>query len=165
MGQIFYWVLNMAIVGTFVGGFILVLRKVKKFPRNFIYAMYAILLLRLICPFAISNPFSFLHLLPEGSVRLIDPVTGMEKVDDGKISLSNIIQSAESYQPMEQKSEAWSRVYEVGGWIWLMTAMTLLLIYIIMYLCLKRKLSTAIWRTDNIYQGEMVGSPITVGVI
>lgn len=164
MGQIFYWVLNMAIVGSLVGIILLAIRTIRKLPRNFIYGLYSILLIRLICPFGIINGFSFLKLLPEGMIRQVNPITGETGVQGSSLGLSNAIQSAKSYQPLQQKSNGWTLAYEIGAIIWLIIGIALLLSYLFMYIQAKQELKKAIRIEDGIYQSEAVSSPITVGI-
>lgn len=164
MGQIFYWVLNMAIVSSFVGVIILVIRMIRKLPRNFIYGLYLILLIRLICPFGFVNGFSFLNLLPQGAIRQVNPITGETISQNSSLMLSNAIQSAKSYQPLQQKSNGWTLAYDIGAIIWLIIGIALLLSYFYMYIQAKKEFKKAIWIEDEVYQSKAVSSPITVGI-
>ncbi|MGF7143264.1 beta-lactamase regulating signal transducer with metallopeptidase domain [Anaerotaenia torta] len=62
--ELFTTVLNMSITASYVAaGIILVRILLKKAPKIFSYAIWAVLLFRLICPFSFSTSFSFLGLL------------------------------------------------------------------------------------------------------
>ncbi len=165
MGQIFYWVLNMTIVGSLVGIILLAIRTIRKLPRNLIYGLYSILLIRLISPFGIVNGFSFLNLLPKGMIRQVDLVTGETGLQDSSLILSNVIQSAKTYQPLQQRSSGWTLAYEVGATVWLIVGIALILCYLFMYIQAKQELKNAIRIEDGIYQSEVVSSPITVGIL
>lgn len=165
MMQIFYWVLNMAIVGSLVGLVLLLLRRIKKLPRNFIYSLYSIVLLRLLCPFGFVNGFSFLHILPEGAVKNVTPFMGKGIIKGENLGFSNFVQQAEVYQPFQLKESSWTKAYEVGAIIWIIVSVLLLIIIGLMYRLAMRELNNGSWVKDNIYQSNNVNAPMVVGII
>lgn len=155
----------MAVVGSMVGLVLLVLRKAKKLPRNFIYVLYSILLLRLVCPFGIVNGFSFLNLLPKGVIAKVDPATGEIGSKNSSIMLTNAIQTADTYDPLQQKSNGWTVAYQIGGTIWLIISVVILFIYLYWYIKAKNEFKKSEWIRDRIYQSKEINSPITMGII
>lgn len=155
----------MTILGSILGVLLLVLRRVKKIPRRFIYAFYSLIYIRLLCPFGFTNGFSFLNLLPKGSIRLVNvfgEVVGTKQLD---ITLANSIQSAISYEPMAWKSDSLTRFYEIGSVLWLAVCSIIILCYCIMYLMAKKELMNAIRLDRNIYQSNAVNVPMVVGIL
>lgn len=68
MENLFFTVLGMSLTGSFVILFVLLARlALRRAPKIFSYALWAVALFRLLCPFAIESAFS---LLP--SVRMVD---------------------------------------------------------------------------------------------
>ena len=64
LDQLFLTVLNMSITATIVLAFVLLARfLLKKAPRIFSYALWAIVLFRLICPVSFSSPINLISLL------------------------------------------------------------------------------------------------------
>ena len=60
----FTTILNMSITASYVAvGVILVRILLRKAPKIFSYALWAVVLFRLICPFSFTTAFSFLGLL------------------------------------------------------------------------------------------------------
>ena len=70
MENLFFTVLGMSLTGSFVILFVLLARlALRKAPRVFSYALWAVALFRLLCPFTLDSAFS---LLP--SARMVDTV-------------------------------------------------------------------------------------------
>ncbi len=64
LSGIFTTILNMSITASYVAvGVILVRLLLKKAPRIFLYALWAVVLFRLICPLSFTSAVSFLGLL------------------------------------------------------------------------------------------------------
>lgn len=164
MDQIFYWILNMGIIGSILGIILLLLRRIKILPRNFIYAMYAIVGMRFLCPVGVLNGFSLLRLLPRGSIRLIDPMT-MQEVKEGTLAMTNTIQMAKSYEPFLLRSDGWKTAYGIASYVWGAIMCTLFLFFIITYWLTKSEYKKAVKISDGIYQSENTTAPMVIGVI
>lgn len=165
MVSIFYWILNMTILGSILAVIVMGLRKIKKLPRIFVYAMYSLVFLRLICPLGLTNGFSLLNLLPKGSVKLVY-LEGKElDTSTAALSFSNFMQDADSYQPFVIKSDRLIRFYEIGSVVWITVGGILLLGYCCMYYMSIRELRKSIHIRENIYQNDSVNVPIVVGII
>lgn len=143
--DVFYWILNMAVISTLFCVIILLLRKIPWLSRNFIYALYGILLIRLILLFGIKSRFSFLHLLPQGMMHSVETEKGQ------MLSMRNVIQSAVSNHPLEQSSNTWTKVYQIGAVVWLIIVAAFLLNYMVMYIAAKRELHKARRLREEIY--------------
>ncbi|WP_455716575.1 M56 family metallopeptidase [Anaerosporobacter sp.] len=163
MVSIFYWILNMTIQGSILIVMLMGLRRIKKLPRTFIYAMYSLILLKLICPLGLTTGFSLLNLLPKGSVKLIN-LAGNES-DNTELLFSNFIQDANTYQPFVIKSDGLTRCYEIGSVVWITVCGALLFGYFLVYLITMRELRKSITINGNIYQSQSVNVPMVVGII
>ena len=61
MDQLYEHILNMSITGSYVIVFIIVARLfLRKVPKIFSYALWSVVLFRLLCPFSIESIFSFI---------------------------------------------------------------------------------------------------------
>lgn len=165
MVSIFYWILNMTILGSILAFMLMGLRRIKKLPRIFVYAMYSLVFLRLICPLGLTNGLSLLNLLPEGSVKLVY-LEGKElAASTTELSYTNFIQDADSYQPFVLKSDRLTRFYEISSVVWITVGGALLLGYSIMYFMSMKELRKSIHIKDNIYRSDSVNVPMVVGII
>ena len=64
MGDILYWLLNMSIIGSVAGLFVLLIRLIKALPRRFINLLWAIPLLRFCIPVGLGGRYGLMSLLP-----------------------------------------------------------------------------------------------------
>lgn len=163
MVSIFYWILNMTVLSSILIVMLMGLRRIKKLPRTFIYAMYSLVFLRLICPLGLTNGFSLLNLLPKGSVHLIN-LAGNESAVT-QLSFSNFAQDAGSYQPFKLKSDGLTRYYEISSVVWMTVCGALLLGYCLMYFMTMRELRKSTHIYENIYRSPDVNVPMVVGII
>lgn len=53
--SMFYTVLNMTLTASFIGFIVIILRKIKHFPRLGVYCLWTLVLLRLVIPFSVSS--------------------------------------------------------------------------------------------------------------
>ena len=64
MTDIFRTVLNMSITGVYIAAAIIILRLfMKKLPKKYSYMLWAILGIRLLCPFSFSSAVSLFNVL------------------------------------------------------------------------------------------------------
>lgn len=161
MIPLFYWILNMSLIGSLLALCLLVIRKIKCLPRVLIYALYGIVFLRFLCPVGFTNGLSILNLLPQGMVRSISAPLDTKGVE---VTFSNAIQKAEAYHPVTLQSEEWTRTFVIGGVIWSVIAGALLLFYCSMYFVAKKEFAKANLCYDSIYQSSATNVPIVFGL-
>ncbi|MCO5385209.1 MAG: hypothetical protein NHB14_04960 [Desulfosporosinus sp.] len=63
LAELFYWVLNMSIIGSVAGLLVLSLRKLKILPRFAVYVLWLLPLIRFWLPFGIANQYSLRSLV------------------------------------------------------------------------------------------------------
>lgn len=166
--EVFYWILNMSILGTVYGLLLYSLRFMKGFPSFASYALWGVVFLRLICPVGISSRYSLLSLLSENLSRsFIRTVRVAEEIrqDSLQLTFSNMIQAASDYQPITYKTNLLENFFKVASLIWVVIAAAAILACIAMYLISLSELKKAIHLRDNIYTGSMTDAPIVYGVI
>ena len=150
---LFTTILNMSITASYVAiGVILVRLLLSKAPKIFSYALWAVVLFRLIFPFSFATAFSFLGLLnvnsqhnasvPEyvlldtGSIQapaIQSDIGGLESVVNPSLPQATPIASV---NPMQ----LWMEVLSL---IWLAGIVVLFLYSVISYIKIKRQLLTA----------------------
>lgn len=167
----------------------------KKYPKIYSYCLWALVGIRLLCPIWIESPFSLLPGLsltgyeateqktaePEqtitsaqngllsGDIRQeetsgakaqgeiqqdgLAPAVGQEKGQSGKALLKGRGVSVSE------------NIYKLLAAVYIMGVLCLSAFYIIQYLTLKRRLSTAIWEQDNIWLDRESRSPFVMGIV
>ena len=167
MDAIFLRVLNMTLTASYVILFVLAARLLlKRAPKIFSYALWSVVLFRLICSFSFESLFSFLFInanpIPGDIMYAEVPQinTGISLVDHAVnpvLSTQTAIQGA-SVNPMQ----IW--VF-AGRSIWLAGIAILLIYSVIALLRLRADLVGSVKWRDNIYLADHISSPFVMGVI
>lgn len=171
----FTTILNMSITASYVAvGVILVRILLRKAPKIFSYALWVVVLFRLICPFSFTTAFSFLGMLNvdsqnnAGVLEYVPNDIGFMQtptVQSGIGSLDSTVNSSlpqatpiASVNPMQ----IWMDVLSI---IWLAGIVVLLLYSVISYIKIRRQLLTATLVKDNIYESDQIGTAFVCGFI
>ena len=162
----FYWLLNMSILGSLAGLIILVLRKIKAFPRSFAYALWIIPLIRLLLPFAFSAKYSLMTLLAALGARTValDGQTAGGQTDALSITSMNTIRAAQSYNPVVFESKALLSVFSIGAIVWLIVFFALLLMMLLLYFVTQTEIKGASHLNNNVYETDRITSPAVYGI-
>lgn len=168
MSDFFLSILKMSLTASYVMLAVIVVRLLlKKAPKIFSYALWAVVLFRLVCPYTFESPMS---LLPDRSETIPVEydvvyhqtpaiVTDTETVPD----LAD--QSIQSNLPSNQSASVYHLGFlEIGTIIWVMGIFVLLLYGVISYGRLKHKLSIATLVNDNIYETDLIKTPFVLGL-
>lgn len=166
LDTIFLWVLNMSIRASYVIFVVLLVRVfLKKAPKKFSYALWSVILFRLICPFSFESAISLLPInetpIPQDIVYSTEPQinTGFNLVDNVvNPMLPSHNNPGESIDPLQ----IW---IFVGSVIWVIGIITMSIYSIIQFVRLKRKLIGSTPMQANIYLADHISSPFVMGFI
>lgn len=169
MRNLFIAVLNMSLSASFVALAVTLLRLLlKKAPKVFSYALWAVVFFRLVCPFSFESAFSLLMLGPDTVPRDIvyaqNPVieSGGGFVDD---TVNQVIQNTLPSVRPEASVNPMGIVVDIGSYIWLAGILLILGYSIFSYLRLWRRLACAALAEDSIYETDRVATPFVLGVL
>ncbi len=170
-------ILNMSLTASVAIIFVLLLRLLlKKAPKVISYALWAVVLIRLLCPVSIESGLSLFGLFDTPTVDMTEHSSAVEYIP------SNIVHTEfpEVVLPVPGVGEAITEVLPQGeeqlradpleGPIFIATyvwwgGMLVMAIYgIVTYLRLRRKLITASPLRDNIYLADDIDSPFVMGL-
>ena len=158
LANIFYWVLNISILGTLTGFIMLAVRAIKRLPRRAVYALWLIPFFRFILPVSFASRLSLFQI----ASRTFSKTVAYETATD--FSSLNSIKAAESYYPIVYKTQLLERVFIIGGTIWIAVATTLLILIITLYVKNIRDTAGAVQADGNVYKSGCVKSPVVVGI-
>ncbi len=168
MTYIFISVLNMSITASYVALTVIATRLLlKKAPKVFCYALWSVVLFRLVCPFSFSSTFSFLSLLHSTNEYIPQNIGVMEQptvnlsVDGANSVINNILPAAAplaSANPM-------GIIMDIAADIWLIIMVILLIYSVVSYLKTKGMVKHAIPIKDNIYETNRISTPFVLGFI
>ncbi|MBE6948643.1 MAG: M56 family metallopeptidase [Ruminococcaceae bacterium] len=160
LSEIFYWFLNMSITGTIIGFVVLTLSKVIKNQRRIYYILWAIPFIRFWVPFAPVSKYGLMELitrLSERTVVLTDRSHTM--------AMTNHMAYADSYFPIVYKTNLIAKIFEIGSVIWLIIAVSIILVLVISYIFAKREIRNAMHYKENIWFSDKLHSPAIYGII
>ena len=184
MHRLFPIVCNMSLTASVVIVAVLLVRLLlRRAPKVFSYALWAVVLFRLLCPVSVTSAVSLLGALgapaeertavtsvmeyvPADIVRNMAPaVTPLPQEPFPAEPGENIVSTAPSVtQPAAAPASPLSGPVAVLTLTWL-TGMALLLLYsVISLLRLRRRLVGAVRLEDNIYLADYIPSPFVMGL-
>ncbi len=168
MSEVFIEVLNFSLTAGFIAVAVMLIRlALKKMPKLYSYALWAVVFLRLVCPLTIKTPVSFSpvvqHTIPQSIVYSKNPAihSGVAVIDSAvNSSLKSLppVKIGESINPMQI-------ILSVGTYIWLMGMAALLIYAAISYFRIRSKVKTAIKVRDKVYETDLIKTPFVLGFI
>ena len=162
LSEVFYWTLNMSIIGTLMGGILLLVRKVRFLPRQAVYLLWVIPLIRLVIPFGISSRFSLMNIISTFATRT---VVLYSSDHSPSLVLSNFFMAAKDYSPIAYKTPALETVFHIFSLIWLVLCVALLITVLLLYYFTKTEMRNAVRIRDNIYSTDRINTPAIYGII
>jgi len=186
MTKLFMTVLNMSITGTFVILALFILRLLmKRLPRIYSYLLWSVVLLRLICPFAIEADFGIIPSIrigeermrekaPERRILQADAVFAeqWEIYDEGVLTYGEQKESSAKAEAPVAYQGITVTVLHIVGIIWLAGAVLLLSYGVYSYRKLRKKLcglsEQAIERKETGYRmvvSDKIDTPFTAGFL
>ncbi len=172
MTGLFYQVLDMSRTGSLViMGVVLLRFLLKKAPKIFSYALWAVVLVRLLCPVSVEAPVSILP-ETEPARQAIVSVSGPEtmvsvrpQIEDGELIIRETQVGAE--QPViVTEAYAMDTEMDTGSWlflIWLSGMGVMALYSLISYWKLKARLVGAVPLEKGLYLADHIPSPFVLG--
>lgn len=171
--KIFILVLNMTLTSSVVILAVLLARLLlKKAPRVFSYALWAVVLFRLLCPVSFSLPFSLLGALQneparEGQMEYIAEDIGYMEKPELRLPAPGISEALNRSLPLGDPTASVNpmQVYMiVGAYIWLLGILGMAVYSVISLWRLWKRLKEAVFEKENIYRIRGAGSPFVYGL-
>ena len=181
LDTIFLQIFDMTKVASLVILIVLLVRLcLKRAPKVISYALWAVVLFRLLCPVSIEAPIS---LIPqtEPTIQSYDllnePVTPLAAIDAAQQAVGDVLNGGIGVQHVYTTnyledgtrriiSTDWSTVWILfTKFVWLGGMAALLIYSTVSLIRLKRKLVGAILLRDNIYLADHIDSPFVMGLI
>lgn len=163
LGEIFYWLLNMSILGTVAGFIVLVLSKIKSIPRFIIKLLWMIPFIRLCVPFGFGSKYSLMNLIYK--ITAGTAVVYGSAGDLPELTMMNSITAAESYYPIVYKSQMLENVFSVASVVWFLIFNSALIASVFLYRLTKSEIKDAEHYREDIYISHKITSPAVYGVI
>jgi beta-lactamase regulating signal transducer with metallopeptidase domain len=145
----------------------------KRAPKWISYALWSLVLFRLVCPVSISSAFSIFGRIGKtgstgGGLEHIPENIGMmpvPQVDIGSTSVNTVINNALPAAAPAASANPLQIIIFIGACIWL-TGVALMILYsVVSYLRLKRRMMEATLVSGNIFETDKISSPFVCGFI
>lgn len=187
MYRVFSTIIDMSIVSSFVILAVLLIRLVLRWaPKRFSYVLWAVVLLRLLCPFAVESPLS---LIPEraGTVARSAVLSGAEQVNfvstvsDAYRAIGDTANGGLDLIPVETDpgilqqtgKEAWEQhltathrqVWLLCVWLWPTGAVAVAVWGICGHIRLHRRLVGAVRVKDNVWLADHISTAFVMGLL
>ncbi|MBP3389180.1 MAG: hypothetical protein J6K98_04810 [Clostridia bacterium] len=190
LDAVFLQILNMGFTASFVIVAVLLLRLLlKKAPRRFSYLLWAVVLLRLVCPFTLESAASLIRInptpLPSDIVTTDTPrvETGLPAVD---AAVNEVL--AERYPETETITPTpapdipavtpsvpadpvtdttrnfLATPLQTAAWVWLVGIVAMVVYSVMSLLRLRRRLVGAMRLKDNLWLADRIDTPFVLGL-
>ncbi len=167
-------ILNMSLTAGIVTILVLLVRiPLRKAPKIFSYALWAVVLFRLVCPISFSSEFSLLGLfrapaaanggiayIPSEFVSVGSPQADLSFSDIGKAIYNNLHQGGEQTAAAPVKPQM-----TAAAVLWLGGIAAMLIYSAVSLLLLRRRLVGAVRLRGNIYLADRIATPFAIGMI
>lgn len=168
--KLFSVVLNMSLTGSIVILIVLLCRLLlRKAPKVFSYALWSIVLFRLLCPVSVSSALSVFNVAkamaadPVGMVTVVRHPAVSDVLPEQILEMSEPSRGEPIYSGSEEPQDAAPIPYPAYVWLFGVAAMTAYSIHSCRKL--NRKLFGAVHLRENLYLADDIPSPFVLGLI
>lgn len=163
LSEIFYWILNMSIVGSAMGFIILGLRKIQALPRFFVYLLWVVPLLRFWVPVSLSEKYSLMTFISRFTTKT---VVVYEPEALSPIVATNLVMAADAYFPVEYKTNMLESVFSAASLIWASVACAALIVLLLLYGFgfSKARVNRPLHLKGNVYLSDKITAPAVYGI-
>lgn len=166
-------ILNMSLTASIVIVLVMLARLLlKKSPKIFSYALWAVVLFRLLCPVSFSSEFSLLGLLnappaTNGTVDYIPADIVHTEYPEVTLPLPAVSKAINDRLPQGEEqivADPFEGLVSMATLLWLFGIAVMLITSIVSFIQLRRKLVGAVCLRDNIYLADHIPTPFVIGV-
>ncbi len=159
MERLFSLLLNMSWTGSLVIFFVLLVRVcLRHAPKGISYALWSVVLFRLLCPISLSvehAPLSVAHLPFQDTSSLTSALTSVPMTP---APIEPVPSLSHSLPPVQTAS-----TMDILGWIWLSGTILMLAMNVVSVLKLRWRLREAIRIETHVYWTDQIEVPFTFG--
>ena len=171
MSNLFSQVLNMSMTGSVVILLVMLARLIlKRAPKIYSYALWSVVLFRLLCPVAFTASVSVLNAL-EPEVQEASESTSVVYFLPGEVSHASDF----TFVPAENQSGTDSvkagesehthlDLMVVASYVWIVGSGIMILYSAIQYIRLRLKLVGAVVYRGNVYRADYIDTPFVMGI-
>lgn len=168
MSKLFMTVLNMSITASFAALIIIFARMLlRKSPKIFSYALWAVVWFRLICPVSFESALSLLpgqNLMLYNIDTLANPNALSEQYGAGG-AVKQTLESTLTAANTSSNANLIDTAVKIAAAVWILGIAIILCHSAISYLKLRNRISTATFYKDNIFETDQIHTPFVLGLM
>lgn len=168
MSSLFLIVLNMSLTASYAAISVIIIRFfLKKVPKIFSYALWIVVLFRLMCPFSFKSNISLMPVnvgvIPENIINEYSVMDAGISVADNTVN--NYVHS--TLMPLNTASgfNMMEAIIEGVSIVWIMGIIIFTVYGITSYFKLKNILNASTLVEDNIFETDRIKTPFVLGII
>ena len=172
MAAIFSQILNMSMTGSVVILLVILARLIlKRSPKIFSYALWSVVLFRLLCPVAFTAPISVLDVVePEqketsNNTSIVTYIPATIDTQTDFIAVQTEEQQVLAETVTESDEQLHMTPMHAVALVWAAGMAGMMLYSVIQYLALRRKLVGSVQLKGNIYQADHIDTAFVVGLV
>lgn len=174
MEQLFLGILNMSLTAGITILAVLIIRfMLNRAPKIFSYALWAVVLFRLLCPFSFSSAVSLLGILrapqaEQGKIEYIPENIGLMEQPSVNLpvpAVENAVNESLPAANIEASVNPMQIVTYIGACVWLLGIIIMLAYGVVTYLKLRSRLKKAVHDRDNIFIASDISTPFVCGIL
>jgi beta-lactamase regulating signal transducer with metallopeptidase domain len=167
MSELFLYVLNMSLTGSYAIIFVILVRLLlKKAPKVISYALWSVVAFRLLIPFSVESIFS---LIPRKTNVMQIPreiiYQQSPQLNSGVGAVDSLVGQSLPAPTAGASVNPWQIYAETGAYIWVLGIAALLIYSLVSILLLKRQLKNAQLIEQNIFEADNLQTPFVLGLI
>lgn len=173
----FQMVLNMSLTASMVIVCVLLLRLLlKKAPKVISYALWAVVLFRLLCPVSIESSLSLFGLMDAPTTNIITGTSSIQYMPENIVHtefpavthpIPGVSETVNSMLPQGKEqlvADLLVALVAIGTFVWLVGVLLMAAYSIMSYVKLRRKLLIVSPLQENIYLVDEITTPFVMGV-
>ena len=168
---------NMSLTASVAIVFVILLRLLlKKAPKVISYALWGVVLFRLLCPVSIGSSFSVYNLFDAPAQESGTITSVIEYVPSNIVhteypsvarpvpGISDAINEALPQGREQLVADPLEAPMSIATYVWMIGVLVMVIYSIVSYIRLRRKLSVVVPLRDNIFIADDIKSPFVVGL-
>ena len=169
MTAIFITILNLSITASIIALAVMLVRiPLRKSPKIFSYALWGVVLFRLVFPFSFESIFGLLptttSTIPQNIIFPSNPAV-QTSGQLANVPIGETLNTAAPAVVSENAGIPVQLIFEIAGYVWLLGFVALLVYAAVGYANVKRRVYFATLLRDNIYESDKIKTPFVLGFI
>lgn len=169
--------LNMSLTASIAIVIVMLLRLLlKKVPKVISYALWAVILFRLLCPISIGTDFSIYNLfdVPSDESGMLTSIieyvpSDIVHAEYSSVSLpipgvSDMINEALPQRQEQLAADPFEAPISIATYIWMAGVLAMVIYSVVSYLKIRKKLSVTVPLRENIFIADDIKSPFVIGL-